>query len=56
MIKQPKKRFSKFLFLFPRVLLVLLLLFCITLVILSSFERFKPYLKPFHAFKSGMSK
>lgn len=56
MIKQPKKRFSKFLFLFPRVLLVLLLLLCITLVILSSFDRFKPFLKQFHSFKSSISK
>lgn len=49
MIKQLKKRLSKFMFLCPRVLLVLLLLSCITLVILNSFDRFEPYLQPLHA-------
>ena len=49
MIKRLKERFSKFLFLFPRVLLVLLLLACIILVVLGSFDWFKPYLKLFRA-------
>lgn len=48
-MKQPKERFRKFLFLLPRVLLVLLLLASTGLVVLGSFDVFEPYLRPLHA-------
>lgn len=48
-MKQPKKRFNKFIFLLPRVILVLVLLASTGIVILGSFDMYEPYFKPLHA-------
>lgn len=48
-MKQPKERFKKFIFLLPRVIMVLVLLASTGIVILGSFDMYEPYFRPLHA-------